>query len=90
MADLIRLGNVRRMFCDLLEDLSATWPSDQVAYVRDEVDHGEFGDALENAIALAGKHDLHFDDRQLATVFALAKAMDMLDSPWVAKLPQHT
>jgi hypothetical protein len=37
---------------EIFADLSKTWPSADIAYLRDIVAHAEYGDALENLIAL--------------------------------------
>jgi|GEM_PF-3246502 len=90
MADLVELEAIRRSFLQLTDDLAAAWPADDLAVIREDIGYGEYGEALENLIALAEKSDLHFDERQADSVFALVRAMEMSDSPWVAKLRQLT
>jgi hypothetical protein len=90
MVDLVKLEAVRLSFIDLLDVLSSSWPAGDIAEVREDIDYGEYGLALENMIAIAEHYGRTFDDRQTETVLALATSMKMLGSPWVAKLRQLT
>ena len=86
MADLAHYGRLERAFGDLLQELSATWPKQDLEYVREEVGHGECGDALENLIALGLRNGAGFSPDQARQVEALAAAMGMEDSAFLARL----
>jgi hypothetical protein len=86
MADLAHYNRIRVTFNGLLDDLSTFWPADDIAYVREEVGYGEYGDALENLVALGLRNGRGFGPKQAREVEALAAAMHMEDSPFVAQL----
>jgi hypothetical protein len=86
MAQVTTHDDLHQAFSDLLQVLSTSWPDDDLAYIREELSHGEYGDALENTIALGIQRDFHFDARQVATITKLATAMGMLDSPFLTTL----
>jgi hypothetical protein len=46
-----------KAFYGLLGELAGRWPQRDLDYVRDEVAHAEYGDALENLIALGLEND---------------------------------
>ena len=50
--DLAHSDYLQRAFTSLLGELGHLWPKQDVDYVSDEVGHGEYGDALENLIAI--------------------------------------
>ena len=87
MADLEHYGRLSRAFAPLLQDLSATWPEEDLQYVREEVDHSEFGEALENLIAV-GLQNKGFSAMHIRQIEELAAAMEMTDSPFLLKLRQ--
>ena len=87
MADLAHYDRLEQAFDALLQDLLPAWPMEKdVAYVREEVGHGEYGDALENLIAVGLSNGVGFSSSQVQQVEALAVMMDMEASPWLARL----
>ena len=87
MADLEHFARLSRAFAPLLQDLSATWPEKDLRYVREEVDHHEFGEALENLIAV-GLRNKGFSAGHVRQIEELAAAMEMTDSPFLLELRQ--
>jgi hypothetical protein len=90
MADLSHYDRLRNAFDVLLNDLAATWPANDLDYVREEVDYGEYGDALENLIALGLRNHRPFDSEQVMHIEDLATAMGMDDSPFLAQLRESS
>ena len=87
MADLAHYDRLEQAFDALLQDLLPAWPTEKdVGYVREEVGHGEYGDALENLIAVGLSNGVGFSSSQVQQVEALAVMMDMEASPWLARL----
>jgi hypothetical protein len=86
MADFDKLNLLLRAFTDLLGDISVTWPTQDIEYVQNEVDHREFDDALENLIALGLRSTKGFTSDQIRQIEDLAAAMNMRDSPWLDQL----
>lgn len=86
MADLAHHDRLQRAFDGLLQDLSATWPKQDLDYVREELRHDEYGDALENLIALGLRNGAGFGPDQARQVESLAAAMEMEGSPFLAQL----
>ena len=86
MADLAHYDRLQRAFDDLLQDLSTAWPKQDLDYVREEVGHGEYSDALENLIAIGFRNGASFDSGQAGQVEALAVAMGIEQSPFLAQL----
>jgi hypothetical protein len=86
MADLAHYDRLQRALGDLLQDLSAAWPKQDLDYIREEVGHGEYGDALENLIALGLRNGTGFSPDQVRQVEALAAAMGMEGSTFLAQL----
>jgi hypothetical protein len=43
-------------FAKLLADLSQTWTTRDIAYVQDIVSHAEYGEALENLVAIGQRN----------------------------------
>jgi hypothetical protein len=64
-------------FGTLLSDLSTDWPVCDVAYVRDILAHAEYGEALENLLALADRNGVGFSPGQRRTVEALGRSIGM-------------
>lgn len=80
---------LQEAFAELLSMLDGAWPEADVAYVREEVGHGEYGDALDNLIAIGLNNDCGFDRRQRELIETLADAMHLTDSEFLAEL-RHT
>ncbi len=80
MPDLSHYDRLREAFDSLLHELAVTWPANDIEYVRDEVGYGEYGDALENLIALGLRSGFGFSPEQAQQVEAMAAAMEMTDS----------
>ena len=64
MTDFASYRKLDYAFADLLADLSKSWPSIDVAYVQDIVAHAEYGDALENLVAMAANNGRNFSSCQ--------------------------
>lgn len=86
MADFAHLDRLRQNFTSLLRTLAATWPEQDIAYVREEIGHGEFGDALENLIALGLRNGQGFSLDHERRIEDLAAAMGMTESPFLVQL----
>ncbi len=83
---LARLDRLRRTFAALLQDLSATWPVADIAFVREETEHGVYGDALENLIAIGLRNGHGFNGEQARRIEELAEIMNMEGSPFLDRL----
>lgn len=88
--DFAHSHRVERAFTDLLGELGGFWPKQDVHYVSEEVGHGEYGDALENLIALGLRNGNGFDPSHVKQIEALAKDMKMTDSPFLMQLRSTT
>lgn len=87
MADLAHYDRLERAFDTLLQDLLPAWPMEKdIGYVREEVGHGEYSDALENLIAVGLSNGVGFNSNQVQQVEILAAMMGMDGSPWLARL----
>ena len=87
MANLAHYDRLERAFDSLLQDLLLAWPMEKnIEYVREEVGHGEYGEALENLIAVGLSNGVGFNSSQVQRVEALAAMMNMETSPWLARL----
>ena len=81
---------LQRGFDNLLQDLSTVWPKQDLDYVREETGHGEYSDALENLIAMGLQNGMGLSPDQAGQAEALAVAMGMEASPWLAQLQKAT
>ncbi len=88
MADLEHYTRLSQAFAPLLQDLSTTWPKEDLQYVREEVEHSEFGEALENLIAVGLQNNKGFNPVHIRQIEELAAAMEMMDSPFLLQLRQ--
>lgn len=88
--DLAHSHRVERAFTELLGELGRFWPKQDVDYVSEEVGHGEYGDALENLIALGLRNSKGFDASHVKQIEALAADMKMTDSPFLMQLRSTT
>ena len=79
-------ADLRGRLNSLLEGLSANWPDHDLAYIREEVGHGEYGDAWENLVALGLRNGAGFDRDQVRKIQAIGEAMDLRDSPLLLAL----
>ena len=86
MVDPAHFERVHRTFTSLLEELGQVWAQQDVAYVSDEVAHGEYGDALENLLASGLRNGKGFVPSQVEQIEALAASMDMGRSPFLLQL----
>lgn len=84
--DLAHSDYLQRAFTSLLGEFGHLWPKQDVDYVSDEVGHGEYGDALENLIAIGLRNSQGFGPSQLQQIEALAAAMGMTDAPLLTRL----
>jgi hypothetical protein len=85
MVDLAHADRLQRAFASLLESLARRWLKQDVDCVSDEVAHGEYGDALENLVAIGLRNGKGFDPSQARQIEALAAAMQMTDSPFLTQ-----
>ncbi len=72
MVDFDKFSRVHRAFSDLLHGFSTTWPTQDIEYVEDEVEHREFDDALEDLIALGLRTGRGFTSDQIRQIEDLA------------------
>lgn len=86
MVNLSHYDRLRDAFDGLLRDLAATWPAEDIEYVREEVGYGEYGDALENLVALGFRSGKGFGPEQARQIEALAAAMEMNSSSFLVQL----
>lgn len=76
-------------FGRLLDDIRQAWPDEtDVGYCAEFVEHKEFGEALENLIAIGLRNGVGFSPDQVRQMEALAAAMGMETSPFVARLQE--
>lgn len=73
-------------FTDLLTRLSGALPAADLDYVREELDHREYEDALENLAALALRSGRALDDDAMAEIEALAQEMQIGNSSVLREL----
>lgn len=66
-------------FTKLLSDLSETWAQCDIDYIQNIISHAEYGDALENIIAIGQKVNLY--DRHITQITELSKALGINYSP---------
>jgi hypothetical protein len=85
MTDFAPYQKLNFAFASLLADLSKTWPARDIAYVQDIVSHAEYGEALENLVAIGQRNGKGFSPDQLRQISAIATAMGMEQS----SLPKH-
>ena len=88
MKDFEHYNRLSQAFVPLLQDLSTMWPKEDLQYVREEVDHSEFGEALENLIAVGLRNDKGFSPMHVRQIEELAAAMEITDSPFLLQLRQ--
>ena len=87
MADLAHYDRLHDGFTRLLKDLLPTWPmEDDIKYVLEYLAQDEYGEALENLIAVGLHNGVGFSPGQAQQVEALATAMKMEDSLFLAQL----
>jgi hypothetical protein len=63
-----------------------TWPKQDLKYVNEEVEYNEYGEALENLIAVGLKNGRGFTAGQIKQIEAMAMAMEIQDSPFLVQL----
>jgi len=77
MTDFAPYQKLELSFNQLLADLLKTWSTADIAYVRDIVAHAEFGEALENLIALGVSKGRKFDRGLMQRLEDIAAPMGM-------------
>ena len=77
MADYLPYQDLSFGFAKLLEDLSASWAAGDVDFLRELVAQGEFGEAMDNLVALAGDSGRALSAAQSAAVAALCSQMGL-------------
>lgn len=88
MADLDHF-DIGKSLTRLLEDLLLTWTEDEdIKHVREYLDHAEYGEALDNLIAVGLSNGVGFDRDQLERVNGLATAMGMTDAAAMVQSPK--
>ena len=76
MAEVSHFDRLRRDFVHVLEDLLLTWPmEDDIAYIREYLDQDEYGEALENLIAVGLHNGVGFNADQVRSVEAIASTI---------------
>jgi hypothetical protein len=72
------MTDVEQGLLDLIDHLEGSWPAALLADLREEVEqHGEYGDALENLLALALQHGLDVSLRDAAAKLAGKMNLDV-------------
>jgi hypothetical protein len=89
MADSAHLDRLHRAFNNLLQELSSAWSKQDINYIREEITHAEYGDTLENLIALGLRNGNAFEPRQVLQIESLAAAMEMTNSRLLVQLRQQ-
>ncbi len=79
---------LQQAFAVLFNDLLATWPKEDIVYVAEEVEYNEYGEALEELIAIGIKSGRGFTLDQIRQIEELAAAMNLQDSEWLDQLPK--
>ena len=77
MADYRPYQNMDYCFAKLFEDLSKTWPTRDIAFVQELVSHSEYGEAMENLLALGAKNGKGFTKGQLAAIAGMCAKMGL-------------
>jgi hypothetical protein len=77
---------LRAAFDALLRTLEGTWPAASIAYVREEIGHREYGEALENLMALGLRDGHPLDAAARREVEHLATRMGLEKSPHLLAL----
>ncbi len=80
MTDFAQYQGFELTFAKLLADLSKTWTQRDILYIRDIVSHAEYGDALENLIAIGQQNGKAFSADHLRQIGELSRAMG-IDTP---------
>ncbi len=88
MANIEHFNCLTQAFARLFQDLSAMWPKQNLNYAREEVEHFEFGEALENLIAVGLQNGKGFSPAHIHQIEDLTTAMEMTDSPLLLQLRQ--
>jgi len=75
MAEFRSYQDIESQFARLLGDLGGTWARKDIVYVQDLIGHAEYGEALDNLIAIGRNAGHPFSGGQMAQIQALARAM---------------
>jgi len=75
MAEFRSYQDIESQFARLLGDLGGTWARQDIVYVQDLIGHAEYGEALDNLIAIGRNAGHPFSGGQMAQIQALARAM---------------
>ena len=86
MADLAHF-DVGSDLAGLFADVLQTWPEeDDLRFIREYLDHGEYGEALENLVAVGLRNGVGFTRDQVRRLNDTAAVMHMEGSPWLVQL----
>jgi hypothetical protein len=86
MADQTHFAGLDQAFTSLLDSLTGSWPAADLDYVREEIGHAEYGEALENLIALGQRNGVGFTSDHVQSIKCLAATMEIDDAPFVTQL----
>jgi hypothetical protein len=86
MTDFAPYQKLDFAFASLLADLSETWAARDIAYVQEIVSHAEYGEALENLVAIGQRDGKAFSPDQLRRISVIGSAMGVEQS----SLPKHS
>ena len=81
-------NTIGELFTILLNDISISWPAEDISYVTEEVCHHEYGGALEELVAIGLQNGKGFERSEVVQIEVLARAMHLEMSPWIEQLRQ--
>lgn len=85
MTDRTDHARLRTAFDALLLELDGSWPREALDDLREDLAHAEFGEALENLVALAMREGHPLDSSARRQVEHLAASIGLENSPHVAR-----
>jgi len=77
MLDIVKIEEIRGDFVGLLQSLSGILPESDIEYIREEIGHAEYGDALENLVALLNSARVMVSEEQRKVMKRIALDMGM-------------
>jgi hypothetical protein len=75
MSNFAPYQNLDFAFFKLFEALSSTWSKSDIQFVNDLVSHAEYGEALENLVAIGRQNGKSFTDGQTRMIADIAAKM---------------
>jgi hypothetical protein len=90
MANFRPYQNLDFAFVQLFEGLSKSWASSDLKEVRDLVSHAEYGEALDNLVAIGAQNGKGFSKDQLSRISDLCATMGLDPSSMLKRLQGTT